>query len=309
MRILVTGADGQLASSLVERFALHSGIELLALGRPQLDLAVPGSATAAIEAVRPQVVINAAAYTAVDKAEDEPELAFRINAHGAGEVAAAAASVAASVVQVSTDYVFDGRRQGPYDETAPTSPLGVYGRSKLAGEEQVRAANPRHAIVRTAWVYSPFGRNFVKTIMTAARTRDVLHVVEDQRGSPTSALDLADGLLRMAKLWNDVPEQGIGKTYHLAGTGQTSWFGLSQCVMSECRKRLLPAADVVPIATTDRPIKAIRPANSVLDSRRFARELNFAMPEWPQSVATIVDRLAADWGLCSDPSKRAGPTR
>ena len=307
MKILVTGAEGQLARSLIERSAFHSEIELVALGRPRLDLAVPGSAAASIEAVRPQIVINAAAYTAVDKAEDEPDLAFKINAAAAGEVAAAAASVDAAIMQVSTDYVFDGRRQGPYDERVPTSPLGVYGRSKLAGEEHVRAANPRHVIVRTAWVYSPFGSNFVKTIMTAARTRDVLNVVNDQRGTPTSALDLADGLLRIARLWKDAPEHGIGKTYHLAGTGQTSWFGLSKFVMSECRGRSLPASDVVPIATTDWPVKAIRPANSALDSGRFEREFAFVMPEWRQSVSTIVGRLATDSGLWSDPSDGVAP--
>jgi len=292
MQILVTGAEGQLARSLAERAGSHAGLQLSALGRPALDLAVRGSAAAAIKAFRPQMVINAAAYTAVDKAEDEPELAFAINAEGAGEVAAAAARVDAAVVQISTDYVFDGRGLGAYAEDAPTSPLGVYGRSKLEGEERVRAANPRHVIVRTAWVYSPFGTNFVKTMMTAARTRDVLRVVADQHGSPTSALDLADGLLRMALLWRDSPDRGIGASYNLAGSGETSWFGLAEFVMTECRKRSLPAAAVLPIATSDWPTRAARPANSVLDSSKFARAFGFGMPEWQQSVAAVVDRLA-----------------
>jgi len=293
VKILVTGADGQLARSLVERVQGRSGLELVAVGRPELDLAVPGSAAAAIGAIQPQLVINAAAYTAVDKAEDDPGLAFRINAEAAGEVAAAAALVDAAVIQISTDYVFDGRSNEPYAEEAPTSPLGVYGRSKLEGEDRVRAANPRHAIVRTAWVYSPFGSNFVKTMMAAARTRDVLNVVEDQRGSPTSALDLADGLLQMAETWNDAPDRGVGATYHVAGTGETSWFGLAECVMSECRKRSLPAAKVLPIATSDWPTRAARPPNSVLDSHKFEQEFDFTMPEWRQSVAVVVDRLAA----------------
>lgn len=292
MKILVTGAEGQLARSLVERSQFHRGLELVAVGRPDLDLATSGSAAAVIQSLGPQVVVNAAAYTAVDKAEDEPALAHRINAEAAGEVAEAAAAIGAAVIQVSTDYVFDGSRDGPYDESAPTAPLGIYGRSKLEGEQRVRAASPRHAIVRTAWVYSPFGSNFVKTMMTAARTRDVLTVVDDQIGSPTSALDLADGLLRMIDVWAAEPHRGVGATYHLGGSGETSWCGLARAVMAECRAKNLPAADVRPIATSDWPTKAHRPANSVLDSREFERVFGFRMPDWRDSVATVVTRLA-----------------
>ena len=293
MKILLTGVEGQLARSLVERSAIRQGIDLVAIGRPQLDLAVPGSAAAAIESVRPQIVITAAAYTAVDNAEDEPDLAFRVNGEAAGEVAAAAASVDATIVQVSTDYVFDGRRDRPYNESEPTSPLGVYGRSKLAGEEQVRAANPRHAIVRTAWVYSPFGSNFVKTMMSAARTRDVLTVVDDQVGSPTSALDLAEGLLSMASEWIHDPDRGLGAVYNLAGSGSTSWCGFASFIMAECRTHSLPSAEVRPIATSDWPTKTARPANSVLDSSKFTRVFGFRMPDWQQSVSAVVERLAA----------------
>jgi len=292
MKILVTGAEGQLARSLVERSQFHPAVELVAIGRPDLDLAVPGAAAAAIRSVQPQIVINAAAYTAVDKAEDEPDLAFRINAEAAGEVAEAAAAVGAAVIQVSTDYVFDGSREGPYDEAAPTAPLGVYGRSKLEGEQRVRAANPRHAIVRTAWVYSPFGSNFVKTMMNAARTRDLLTVVDDQIGSPTSALDLAEGLLRMIAIWAEDRDRGLGATYHLGGAGQTSWCGLAQAIMAECAKRSLPAAEVHPIATSDWPTRAKRPANSVLNSGKFVRTFGFEMPAWRDSVAVVVSRLA-----------------
>src|SRR5436305_1347286 len=238
MKILVTGAQGQLARSLVERAA--SQHELIAVGRPELDLEEPGSAARLIEAVAPDLVINAAAYTAVDQAEDEPDRAFRINADAAGEVAEAAAKVGAAVIQVSTDYVFDGRARQPYGESAATHPLSVYGRSKLAGEEQVRAANPRHVIVRTAWVYSPFGRNFVKSIMAAAEARDSLTVVDDQIGSPSSAFDIADGLLQVAT----ARESGLGETYHLAAAGSTSWCGFARAIMDECAKHGLPAADV-----------------------------------------------------------------
>lgn len=292
MKLLVTGAQGQLARSLLERAVSRSHIQIVAIGRPGLDLAKEGSAASAIEAIRPDIIINAAAYTGVDSAEDQPQLAFRINAEGAGEVAAAAAAVGARVIQLSTDYVFDGRSKRSYREDSPTHPLGVYGASKLAGEERVRAANPRHAIVRTAWVYSPFASNFVMTMVQAARVRDVLAVVDDQIGSPTSALDVAEGLIRMAEIWTDSPERGLGETYHLAGSGVTSWFGLAEFVMDACRMRSLASAEVRPIGTADWPTRAARPANSVLDSTKFASEFGFVMPDWRKSVSSVVERIA-----------------
>ena len=290
MKVLVTGTEGQLARSLAERARLHPGIELLALARPKLDFEVPGSAAAAITEAAPDVVVNAAAFTAVDQAEDEPERAFRINADAAGEVAAAAAQAGAAVVQLSTDYVFDGHGEGPYSEDAPVNPLGVYGRSKLAGEEQVRAANPRHAIVRTAWVYSPFGRNFVKSMIAGAATRDRLTVVDDQRGSPTSALDLADGLLAMIEAG-----AGWGETYHLAGAGEaTTWCDFAREIMAQCAANHLPAVPVEPIRTEDWPTRAVRPRNSVLDSSRFEEAFGFAMPNWRLSAREVVERLARE---------------
>jgi dTDP-4-dehydrorhamnose reductase len=291
VKVLVTGRGGQVASALNELAGNHPKIELQFVSRPEVDLAAPGSVAAAIEAARPDVVINAAAHTAVDQAEDEPELAWRVNADAAGEVAQAAAGVGAAVVQLSTDYVFDGSGEGPYEEDAPTAPLGVYGRTKLAGEQQVSAANPRHAIVRTAWVHSPFGRNFVKTMITAARTRDVLTVVDDQRGNPSSALDLADGLLAMLKKWLDQPELGLGQTYHLAGTGSTSWCGFARAIMADCARLGQPSARIEPIATADWPTKAARPLNSQLSSEKFARTFGFVMPPWEQSLAQVVERL------------------
>jgi len=289
MRILVTGTEGQLARSLVERSQLHPGIELVTIGRPHLDLEQPGSAAAAIDQASPDIVINAAAYTAVDQAEDEPERAFRINADAAGEVAGAASKAGAAVIHVSTDYVFDGGGMGPYREDAAVNPLGVYGRSKLSGEEQVRAANPRHAIVRTAWVYSPFGRNFVKSIMAASGVRDRLTVVDDQRGSPSSALDLADGLLAMAK-----SGEGWGETYHLAGSSEASWCEFAREIMAQCAANGLPHVPVDPIRTEDWPTRAVRPRNSVLDSSKFELAFGFAMPDWRTSLRAIVERLARE---------------
>ena len=293
MRVLVTGRTGQLVTSLVERGATRPGIEIMPIGKPQLDLESPGGAARAIKEARPDIVINAAAYTAVDQAEDEPERAARINAAGAAEVAAAAADLGAPVIQMSTDYVFDGASAEPYGEDAATNPLGVYGRSKLNGEEQVRGANPKHVIIRTAWVYSPFGKNFVKTIVALANQRDELTVVADQLGNPSSALDLADGLLALLELWDSGSAVGMGETYHLAGTGETSWFDFAAFIMSECEAHGAPSARVRPIRTEDWPVKAPRPRHTSLCSEKFALDVGFKMPEWQSSVRKSLLRLTA----------------
>jgi dTDP-4-dehydrorhamnose reductase len=294
MKVLVTGRHGQLARSLIEQAGRRRSIELVSVGRPELDLERKGSAADVIEGLRPDVVVNAAAYTAVDHAEDEPELAMRINADAAGEVADATARIGASVIQISTDYVFDGRAAGAYAEDARTSPLGVYGHSKLAGEQQVRAANSRYAIIRTAWVYSPFGRNFVKTMMAAARTRAVLTVVDDQIGNPTSALDLADGLLAVVDRWREEPDVGLGQTYHMAGTGSTSWCGFARAIMAKCERLDLATAKIEAITTVDWPTKAARPLNSRLSSDKFACEFGFVMPPWEESLTEVIKRLTID---------------
>lgn len=290
MKVLVTGREGQLARSLVE--GAPQDIEIVTIGRPELDLELPESIERAILDAAPDVVVNAAAYTGVDKAEDEPERAFRINAEGAGEVAAAARRVGAPVIQISTDYVFDGRSSGPYAEESPTGPLNVYGRSKLAGEEAVRAANPDHVILRTAWVYSPFGRNFVKIIMAAAQNNDALTVVDDQFGSPTSALNLADGILSILDRWRGGVRAGLGETFHLAGSGTASWYGFAEAIMAECKRLGLPGAEVRAIRTADWPTKALRPANSALDSSKFGRTYGYRAPDWRVSLRPVVERLA-----------------
>lgn len=293
MKVAVTGAHGQLVQCLVEKATERLNIEIVVLGRPLVDLERTGNLGEAIANARPDVVINAAAYTGVDQAEDEPDLAFRINADAAGEAASAAAAADAPIIQISTDYVFDGRAEGPYSEDAATDPLTVYGRSKLAGEQQVREANPNHLIARTAWVYSPFGRNFVKTMFEAAQSRPELSVVADQVGSPTSAFDLADGLLAIVETWGKEPSRGLGNVYHLAGSGETSWFGLAEAVMAERRGFGLPAAEIRAIDTAEWPTRAVRPLNSVLDSGKVERDFGIRLPDWRLSVAETVRRLAA----------------
>lgn len=285
MTILVTGRHGQLAQSLAER----GGEAVTLAGRPELDLAIPGSALAAILAARPSLVINAAAFTAVDLAESEEAGAYRINADAAGEVAAAAAELGVPIIHLSTDYVFDGCATAPYAETAAPNPLGAYGRTKLAGEEAVRAGNPDHLILRTSWLVSPFGKNFVATMLDLGRQRDQLSVVADQHGNPTSALDLADAILLISRHWAKGDRTGLGDTYHLAGSGIASWYDLALAVQEEAGT----GTPVSPIATADWPTPAARPAYSALDSGKFARHFGHAMPDWRTSLGSIVARLGA----------------
>lgn len=285
MKILVIGRHGQLAQSLGER----GGDDVLLMGRPELDLATPESAEDAIVALLPDLVINAAAFTAVDLAETEEKSAMRINADAAGEIAAATYDYGIPLIHISTDYVFDGRATTPYSETDATNPLGAYGRTKLAGEEAVRVANPHHLILRTSWLISPFGRNFVRTMVDLGRSRDEIKVVADQHGNPTSALDLADAILMVARRWADRDHIGMDQTYHLAGTGVASWYDLAAAVQEEAGT----GTRVTPITTADWPTPAARPAYSALDSGKFVRDFGHVMPDWRPSLGPIVARLAA----------------
>ncbi|CAN7363949.1 dTDP-4-dehydrorhamnose reductase [Mesorhizobium caraganae] len=307
MRLVVTGRDGQVAASLLEAGKARDGVEVAAVGRPALDLARPDTVFEALAAARPDVVISAAAYTAVDQAEDEPDLAFAVNAVGAGKVAEAAAKLGVPVIHLSTDYVFDGSKDGAYVEADATAPLGVYGASKLAGELAVAAANPRHLILRTAWVYSPFGRNFVKTMLRLASDRDEISVVADQWGNPTFALDIADAILHAAAmLRDDEAFDGYG-IYHLAGTGETNWSGFARHILDTSRALGGPRAQVRDIATSDYPTKAGRPANSRLSSAKFAATFGWTAPEWQLSTNALVGRLLAGETTSAIEGHRHGP--
>jgi dTDP-4-dehydrorhamnose reductase len=286
LRLVVTGREGQVARSLLERACGLGGIEVVAVGRPEMDLTDAGSVRTAILDARPDIVVSAAAYTAVDRAEEEPDLAYAVNAAGAGAVAQAAAAAGAPVIHLSTDYVFSGEADGPYRESDPTGPQSVYGRTKLAGEIAVAAANPRHVILRTAWVYSPFGRNFVKTMLMLAQSRDTVPVVSDQWGSPTSALDIADGILHIAA--SGPKDGGRFGIFHLAGTGSTNWSGFAASVFDASRKAGGPHAQVKEIATSDYPTKARRPPNSRLATEKLAAAYGWSAPEWQVSCAKVV---------------------
>ena len=297
MRLLVTGCHGQLARSLLERATGRPGLETIALGRPRLDLERPETIERALRSAAPDVVVNAAAYTAVDDAESEPDKAMLVNAEAAGALARAAAGIGARLIQISTDYVFDGASPIPYDENAATGPINAYGRSKLAGEEAVRRDAPDHLILRTSWVYSPWGRNFVTTMVRLAESRGEVGVVSDQYGNPTSALDLADAILAMALRWKTDDRIGLGQIYHVAGGGSaTSWFGLASRVFAECARLGLPTATASPILTADWPTAAVRPHNSALDCSRFKRDFGHALPDWRASATEVVARLAGERG-------------
>lgn len=292
MRLAVTGRNGQVARALIER--APAGVEIVTLARPETDLRDPVAVAEAIAAAGADAVINAAAYTAVDLAETEPELAHQINAAGAGAVAAAAARRNIPVIQISTDYVFDGNSDRPYREDDATGPIGVYGASKLAGERAVAAANADHAILRTAWVYSPFGKNFVRTMLTLAQRRDEVSVVADQCGAPTSALEIADGIFAVARNLLAQPNaQALRGVFHMTASGAADWAQFAVAIFACSAALGGPSATVKPIPTADYPTPARRPANSRLDCTRLAELHGVRLPPWDQSLAPCVERLVA----------------
>jgi dTDP-4-dehydrorhamnose reductase len=293
-RLLVTGVHGQVATSLVERAARSGTFEVLALGRPALDLADPATVGGAIEALSPDVIVSAAAHTAVDQAESEEELAMRMNGVAAGEVAKAAARLHVPIIHLSTDYVFDGSKTTAYREDDPVAPLGVYGRSKLAGERAVIAATDNHAILRTAWVYSPFGRNFLKTMLRLAETRDSLSVVSDQVGNPTSALDIADGVLAVASNLLSDASATLRGVFHMTGRGEGSWADFAEEIFARSKAANGPFASVNRISSSEYPTPAARPANSRLDCARLMAVHGVELPPWRESTAQVVDRLLAE---------------
>jgi dTDP-4-dehydrorhamnose reductase len=291
VRIVVTGRDGQVVRSLIERAAAR-GLEVVPIGRPELDLAGPAeSIVAAIEAARPDVIVSAAAYTQVDKAESEPELAFAVNERGPRAIARAARALGVPLIHLSTDYVFDGCKTTPYVEEDATGPTGVYGASKLAGEQAILAEHDNSAVLRTAWVYSPFGSNFVKTMLRLAGDRDDIAVVADQLGNPTSAFDIADGVLQVAsglRAHTDPAQRGI---FHMTGGGEASWAEFAEEIFAVSAEVGGPRAQVAHIRTVDYPTAGKRPANSRLDSSKLAKVHGVSLPDWRSSLKKVVIRL------------------
>jgi dTDP-4-dehydrorhamnose reductase len=291
MRIVVTGKTGQLAQSLQERGPTF-GAEIVSIGRPEFDLADAGRSLDLLASARPDLIVSAAAYTAVDKAECEPEVAYAVNAEGPRAISAAAAALGVPVIQISTDYVFDGSKAEPWTEADVPAPVSVYGASKLAGERAVLAASPGNVVIRVGWVYSPFGANFAKTILRLAGERDLLRVVGDQVGGPSSALDIADGVLTVARNVLAKPDRDdLRGVFHMGAGGEATWAEFAGEICDWLGARTGRSIVVEKITTADYPTKARRPANSRLDSSRIAIAHGFRMPAWRASVAPVLQRL------------------
>ncbi len=290
MRIAVTGKQGQVVSALLERGPV-AGVEIVAVGRPELDLVDRESIRAVLSQIKPDVIVSAAAYTAVDKAESEEELAFVVNAEGPTAIAEVAKGLGIPIMHLSTDYVFAGDKQGLYVETDATGPVSVYGRSKLAGEQGIAAANPNHVILRTAWVYSPFGANFVKTMLRLAETRDALNVVADQRGSPTSALDIADAVIAIAKRLSADSDENLRGIFHLTGSGEATWADFAEAIFAGLKTKNGKIVSVGRITTADYPTPAKRPANSRLSNDKLKQTYGIVLPDWKESTKVVLDRL------------------
>jgi dTDP-4-dehydrorhamnose reductase len=290
--ILIAGKNGQLARCLHD-LAMRQDVPVVAVGRPELDLESGDSVAGVVTAAKPSVIINAAAYTAVDQAESNEASAFRINRDGAAALATVAARMNIPFVHVSTDYVFDGSKQAEYDETDSPAPLNVYGASKLAGEIAVMSACPYATVIRSAWIYSPYGTNFVRTIVRLSQTRPIVRVVDDQRGNPTSALDLAAALLRIARLSQNVDSGATAGIYHIVGEGEATWHSFAAAIFDGLGCRGLQVPRLEAISTEEYPTPARRPSNTRLDSSKAERVFGIQMPSWRHSLERCLDQLVA----------------
>jgi dTDP-4-dehydrorhamnose reductase len=288
MKVLVLGARGQVGRELC-RYSWPEDVTLIAIDHLGLDITRREAVFATIADIRPDIVVNAAAYTAVDRAESEPDAAWAANCVGPDNIAAACRQLGIPLIHISTDYVFDGTKSGAYREDDPVNPLGVYGASKEAGERAVRAALREHIILRTAWVYSGHGHNFVKTMLRLARERPVLRVVADQIGSPTSAAALAGAIAQLARPVTN--GTAIWGTYHLAGAGAVTWHGFAEAIFDLASRWRGPPPRVEPITTADYPTPARRPSNSVLDCSRIGAAFGVGLRPWRAALAEVIEEL------------------
>ena len=285
LKVLISGKTGQVALELQKQLA---GLgELIVLGRDELDLTQAEHIRQQVRAHTPDLIINAAAHTAVDKAESEPELAFAINAIAPGVFAEEAAALGIPLIHYSTDYVFDGAKPAPYTEDDTPGPLGVYGQSKLAGERAIAATGAQHLILRTSWVYSTHGKNFLLTMQRLLQERPELGVVADQIGAPTWAGAIAQSTRALIERWQ-AGQAGAWGVYHLTAQGETSWFGFTQAIAETLIAAGKPCATLKPIPASAYPTPAARPQNSRLDCSRLAREWGVTQPNWRAALAECV---------------------
>lgn len=301
MKILLLGKDGQVGWELQRALAPLG--ELRMLGRLDADFDQPESLRACVRAYAPDVIVNAAAYTAVDRAESDQDTAHRVNALAPGVLAEEAAACGAWLVHYSTDYVFDGSKEGAYVESDTTHPLSVYGRTKCEGEERIRASGARHLILRTSWVFAARGGNFARTMLRLAKERDQLKVIADQHGAPTSAELIADATALALHSIRDAGPAGtaMSGTYHLVAAGATTWHGYAQYVLEQALVHGAPLKagpqQVQPIATEAYPTPAARPRNSRLDIQRFQTTFGLQLPDWRHHVNRLIAELAAQGQL------------
>lgn len=287
--LLVFGASGQVGQELLA-LAKKRAVPAVGLTHTQADIVNERDVVAAFLRVRPKIVVNAAAYTAVDRAEQERDAAFAANAEGPAVLGRIAARAGASVIHLSTDYVFDGFKAGAYREDDTLAPIGAYGESKAAGERNLQKTGVKYVVLRTSWVYSSYGNNFLKTILRLARERDELRVVADQFGCPTAALDIAEAILAVARRMEADPVETFG-IFHFAGTGCTSWHGFASEIVRAQERFTRRAPHVTPIATSDYPTPARRPKNSELDSSSFERNFGYRARRWQDMVIELVAQL------------------
>lgn len=308
MRILLLGANGQLGCTFLDHGGLAARGELTIATRDgalahgghgeTADLSIPESLPALLDRVRPEVIVNAAAYTAVDRAEQEEALATRVNGEAVGALGRWAAVHGALVIHYSTDYVFDGSQSQPYAVNAPTGPLGAYGRSKLAGEQALRGSGADHLTLRTAWVYAAHGHNFLRTMLRLGAERDELRVVSDQHGAPTDTGLIVDGTLAALDRWlqsDSAQRRALAGTHHLVAGGATSWHGFASAIFEQAVALgvLARLPRVVPISSAEFPTPAVRPAWSLLDNGGFRQHFDFPLPDWQHGLHDVMRRLAA----------------
>ena len=295
-KILLTGVNGQVGHALKTKLVEY---EVFALSREQLDLTKAHDIRRIVRDIKPDLMINPAAYTAVDKAESEPELAFAINATAAQILAEEAARLNAALIHFSTDYVYDGTKSGFYIETDAVNPVSVYGKSKLAGEDAIRAVGVPHLILRTSWVYGAYGKNFLKTILRLGAERDNLRIVADQFGAPTSSESIANGVVQLVDVWQPHQENQTG-IYHFTNTGETSWHGFSCEIINEYNRlssdKNWPALkagveNIAAISTAEYPTPAARPANSKLDNSKFKQVFDVELPRWQAGLQQVMQAL------------------
>ena len=295
-KILLTGVNGQVGHALKSKLTEY---EVIALSREQLDLTKIHDIRRVVREIKPNIIINPAAYTAVDKAESEPELAFAINATAAQILAEEAARLGAALIHFSTDYVYDGTKKTPYVESDEVNPVSVYGKSKLAGEVAIRAVGLPHLILRTSWVYGAYGKNFLKTILRLAAERDTLRIVGDQVGAPTSSESIANAVVQLVDIWKPTQEIQTG-IVHFTNTGETSWYGFSCEIVNQYNKLMIskdwPALkvdvkNIAPITTANYPTPAARPVNSRLNNVKLKQMFDVQLPAWEHALQQVMQSL------------------